>query len=165
MSEQQMNDSTFSRLFILMIIAMTVLTAILMVLASFASSDVNTRLDERAAVENTAALAERIAPVGEFAVATSEAVETANVEPVVLSGVEAYASCAACHGAGIAGAPAVGDQQAWSLRLSKGIETLYSNAIQGYQGEAGYMPAKGGNSDLSDQSVRNAVDYMVGQSE
>jgi hypothetical protein len=47
MSEEQMNDSKFSRLFIIMIITMTVMTIIIAVLASLAASDVNAKLDER----------------------------------------------------------------------------------------------------------------------
>lgn len=164
MSEEQMNDSTFSRLFILMILLMTVLTVIIMVLASMASSDVNTKLDKRSAVENSDALADRIAPVGQFAVNTGTAAKAVS-EPIVLSGEEAYASCAACHAAGIAGAPAVGDAAMWSDRIAQGSETLYEHAINGYQGSAGYMPAKGGNIALSDDSVKAAVDYMVEQSQ
>jgi len=163
MSDEQMNDSTFNRLFILMILAMTVLTILLMVLAGYASSDVNARLDERSDKENTAALAERIAPVGQFAANTSAAAPVA--EPLVLSGEEAYVSCGACHDAGIAGAPATGNVAAWSDRIAQGIDTLYEHAIQGFQGSVGYMPAKGGNAALSDESVKAAVDYMIEKSQ
>jgi len=158
MSEEHMNDSKFGRLFIIMIIAMTVLTVIIMILASIASSDVNARLDDRSDIENSAPIAERLAPVGNFAAETAVAVVAA---PVILTGEQAYASCAACHGAGIAGAPALGDTADWGPRIAKGLETLYSNAINGYQGAAGYMPAKGGNAALSDDSVKAAVDYMA----
>ncbi len=162
MSEEQMNDSTFNRLFIIMIVVMTVLTAIIMVLASMAASDVNSRLDERADIENSGSIAARIAPVGELANGTAQAAPKA--APVTLSGEEAYVSCVACHGSGIAGAPATGDVAAWSTRISQGSETLYDHAINGYQGSAGLMPAKGGNTSLSDDSVKAAVDYMVEKS-
>lgn len=159
MSDSQMNDSTFSRLFIIMLIAMTVLSIILVVIAVYAAADVNTRLDERSSYENTAAVAERIAPVGEF---SAETVAAAPVVEVELSGEDAYQSCAACHGAGTLGAPVVGSAGAaeWASRLGKGIETLYDNAINGI----GSMPAKGGNAGLSDANVRAAVDYMLEQS-
>ena len=162
MSEEHMNDSTFWRLFIIMIIAMTVITAIIMVIASMASSDVNTRLDERSEIENSNSIAERIAPVGQFAANT---VAAAPKQEVILTGVEAYSSCAACHDAGIAGAPQIGVASAWADRITKGIDTLYENAINGFTGDAGYMPAKGGNTLLSDASVKAAVDYMLEQSE
>ncbi len=161
MSDEHMDDATFGRLFILMILTMTVLTIIIVVLAVYASGDVNARLDERSEIENSAAVAERLAPVGEFSAVAGAPVAVAAAEPVVLSGAEAYASCGSCHDAGIAGAPVLGDTAAWADRVSQGIETLYTHAIDGFQGSAGYMPAKGGNMSLSDESVKAAVDYMV----
>ena len=154
-----MSDATFGRLFILMVVAMTVLTVLIVVIAIFASADVNEKIDARAEIENSQAIADRLAPVGEFA--AGEPVAEVTAEPVILSGEEAYASCGTCHDAGIAGAPAIGAASAWENRIAKGIETLYSNAINGYQGEAGYMPAKGGNASLSDESVKAAVDYII----
>jgi cytochrome c5 len=70
-------------------------------------------------------------------------------------------ACAACHTAGIGGAPKNGDKVAWADRLKQGNATLYDHAIKGFQGKAGVMPAKGGNASLSDEAVRAAVDYMV----
>ena len=70
-------------------------------------------------------------------------------------------ACAACHGQGIAGAPKAGDKAAWAARIAKGNDTLYKHAIEGYQGEAGLMPAKGGRPDISDDLIRAAVDHMV----
>lgn len=162
MSEQQMNDNTFNRLFIIMIIAMTALTIIIMILASLASSEVNAKLDEVSEAENSPAIAERIAPVGTF---NAETVTAAPVEDVVLSGEEAYSSCAACHGQGVAGAPQVGVAELWTARIAQGIDTLYDHAINGYTGSAGLMPAKGGNMALTDDSVKAAVDYMLEQSQ
>ena len=72
--------------------------------------------------------------------------------------------CAACHGTGIAGAPRTGDRRAWNARIRRGNAALVRNAINGYQGEAGLMPARGGNPNLSDEEVRAAVEYMVRQS-
>lgn len=69
--------------------------------------------------------------------------------------------CVACHGAGIAGAPKVGDKTAWAPRIAQGKPVLYEHAIKGYQGKAGVMPAKGGNVSLPDADVKAAVDYMV----
>ena len=157
MSEEQMNDSKFSRLFIIMIIAMTVLTIIIAVLASFAASDVNAKLDERSDIENTQATAARIAPVGKFSATTVAAAPT---EAIVLSVEDMYASCAACHATGAAGAPITGDASQWSARLAKGTDTLYNNAINGINA----MPARGGNSALTDDNVKAIVDYMINQS-
>ena len=73
-------------------------------------------------------------------------------------------ACVACHGAGIAGAPKVGDKAAWTVRLAQGKPLLYEHAIKGYQGKGGVMPAKGGNAALTDADVKLAVDYMVAAS-
>jgi cytochrome c5 len=82
-----------------------------------------------------------------------------------LSGEEAYSSCGACHNSGIAGAPKLGDTADWSARISQGTDLLYDHAINGFQGAAGMMPAKGGNMALSDDSVKAAVDYMIENSQ
>src|SRR5204863_5896385 len=57
-------------------------------------------------------------------------------------------TCVACHGAGIAGAPKFGDKSAWTARIAEGNNTLYTHAIQGFQGKSGVMPPKGGNTTL-----------------
>ena len=72
--------------------------------------------------------------------------------------------CAPCHATGVAGAPKVGDKAAWAPRLKQGEKVLVERSIKGYQGSAGFMPARGGNSALSDSEVANAVAYMVAQS-
>lgn len=80
----------------------------------------------------------------------------------VAGGEGIYASaCAACHAAGIAGAPKSGDKAAWAPRIATGKDTLYTRAISGFQGKAGVMPAKGGHSALTDADVKSAVDYMI----
>ena len=68
--------------------------------------------------------------------------------------------CHTCHTAGLLGAPKLGDKGAWSARIGKGTATLHQHALQGFNA----MPAKGGNADLLDVEVTNAVDYMVSQS-
>lgn len=71
--------------------------------------------------------------------------------------------CAPCHATGVAGAPKVGDKAAWAPRLKQGEKFLVERAINGYQGKSGFMPARGGNSALSDVEVANAVAYMTAQ--
>lgn len=73
-------------------------------------------------------------------------------------------NCMTCHSPGIAGAPKLGDTQAWSLRISQGLDTLYDHAINGFKGSAGYMPPKGGYASLNDGEVKAAVAYMVFES-
>lgn len=85
----------------------------------------------------------------------------ANAPKQYLSGAEVYKnSCVACHGAGIAGAPKVGDVAVWKTRIGAGYNTLLSHAINGI----GAMPAKGGSADLEDIEVARAVVLMANQS-
>ena len=67
------------------------------------------------------------------------------------------ASCVACHGSGVAGAPKAGDKTAWAPRLKTGADALYASALKG----KGAMPAKGGNNALADADVKAAVDYLT----
>ena len=69
--------------------------------------------------------------------------------------------CAMCHAAGVAGAPKPGDKAEGAPRIAQGVDTLYKNAIQGFTGAKGMMPARGGGADLSDDDVKAAVDHMV----
>ena len=119
------------------------------------------------------AIVERIAPFGQALIegeAPLAPAPSAAPEPVVAAeprdAETVYnLACVACHGAGIAGAPKTGEADAWSARIAQGLEVLSEHAINGYNGEAGYMPARGGNSSLSDEEVIAAVEYMVNQSQ
>ena len=73
-------------------------------------------------------------------------------------------ACSACHGTGIAGAPRIGDTAAWASRIAQGTATLEKHALEGFQGKTGMMPAKGGRTDLPDDAVRAAVEFMASQS-
>jgi cytochrome c5 len=74
-------------------------------------------------------------------------------------------ACVACHAAGVAGAPKLGDAAAWAPRINQGMDVLYEHAIKGFQGSTGLMPPKGGFTDLSDEEVKTAVSYMVDQAQ
>jgi len=71
-------------------------------------------------------------------------------------------ACQVCHDAGLAGAPRTGDQAEWAKRAAQGWSTLVGHAVNGFQGEAGYMPAKGGQVQLGDEEVAAAVAHMLG---
>lgn len=70
------------------------------------------------------------------------------------------ANCVSCHGAGVLGAPKVGDKAAWGPRIAQGKDTLYTHALNGFK----MMPPKGGNAALKDEEVKAAIDYMVSKS-
>ncbi len=65
-------------------------------------------------------------------------------------------TCVACHGAGVAGAPKLGDKAAWAPRVAQGLPALVQSAIKGKNA----MPPKGG-SNAPDQEIHAAVEYMV----
>ena len=71
-------------------------------------------------------------------------------------------TCALCHASGAAGAPKTGDKADWGPRIAQGKDVLYKHALEGFNGAKGAMPARGGNTALSDDEVKAAVDYMVG---
>jgi cytochrome c5 len=124
---------------------------------------------EAMAVAGTSPLAPigRVALIGDAELAAAAAAVAAAPSPVdtVLSGPQVFnEACYLCHAPpGVPGAPVVGDAAAWEPRIAQGIEVLREHALNGYQGEAGFMPAKGGRMDLSDDEVISAVEYMLEQ--
>ena len=123
------------------------------------------------------AVAQRLRPVGEVVIDPSQPAPTsapaaiataapipgaksaAAGAPAAGKGKSVYdATCNACHGAGVAGAPKLGDKAQWAPRLKAGMNTLYASSLKGKNA----MPPKGGNLALSDADVSAAVDYMVG---
>lgn len=69
-------------------------------------------------------------------------------------------TCALCHGAGVGGAPRPGDKANWAPRIAQGKDILYQHALEGFNGPAGFMPARGATS-RPDAEVKAGVDYMV----
>ncbi len=107
-------------------------------------------------------IAERLKPAGEVCVegdpCASEVVAAADTSSGPRSGEDVYnASCTACHGTGVAGAPKFGDVAAWEPHIAKGIDALHTNAVSGINA----MPPKGTCADCSDEEVHAAVDYLV----
>jgi cytochrome c5 len=98
------------------------------------------------------------APAAAAAVATPVAIPPPAAAPAADAGKSTYeATCAMCHGTGVAGAPKAGDKAAWAARMKAGKPALYQAAIKG----KGAMPPKGGNTSLSDDAVKAAVDYLL----
>lgn len=97
-------------------------------------------------------------PAEEAAEATEE---DANGNAPSHAGIDGEAiynqACMACHMTGAAGAPRRGEAGEWEGRIDQDIETLYDHAINGI----GAMPPKGGHTNLSDDEVRAAVDFLV----
>ncbi len=167
-------DQKFFDMYSLVIGGLVVFTIFLFILAGNIA-DRTQGVFTRESDEYRMAVHERIRPVGDVylpgeeqqaAAPTVETVPEPEPVAVVQSGPQVYnGACIACHANGVAGAPITGDVEAWTARLAQGNEILYRHAIEGFAGEAGYMPAKGGNMALSDEEVIAAVDYMIEESQ
>lgn len=66
--------------------------------------------------------------------------------------------CFACHQGGVAGAPKLGDREAWAPRLAKGRTTLVDNVKIGMTPG---MPPRGACASCTDEALTLAVDFMV----
>lgn len=103
---------------------------------------------------------ERIAPVGKVCM-SGDACAAAPAAPASAgpkSGKDLYASvCATCHGTGLMGAPKLGSAADWAPRVAKGMDTLYTHAIGGFNS----MPPKGTCAACTDDEIKGAVKHMV----
>ena len=68
--------------------------------------------------------------------------------------------CILCHGAGVGGAPKIGDSKAWGKRAGDGFDRLVRSALDGRNG----MPPNGGLASLSEAELRAAIRYMLDKS-
>lgn len=113
-----------------------------------------------------AAIEERIAPIGKVCLAGDTECGGGGVAVASgpRSGQEVYdAACMACHTTGVAGAPMLGDVDAWAPRIAEGVAALHDAGVNGIPGTG--MIAKGGCMDCSDEEVIAAVDYMIESSQ
>lgn len=173
------HDQNFFTLFIVAIGSLVGIAVVLVITARVVAG--NTQLVwVQADPAYAASVDERIAPVGRVSIAGEEppaeaaAGEGADAAPAgeapaevakVVDGEQVYnTACMACHGSGVAGAPKLGDTGNWKARIAQGADTLHKHAIEGYQGAAGFMPPKGGQTQLSDAEVSAAVDFMAAKS-
>ena len=86
----------------------------------------------------------------------------AAAEPMATSvdGQKIYqSSCQACHVAGVAGAPKLGDKEAWAPRIAKGNDAMFLSVKNGLKA----MPPKGTCMSCSEDELRAAMEYMVEQ--
>ncbi len=70
--------------------------------------------------------------------------------------------CFSCHTPGLSGAPKIGDQEVWEVRLAQGKQTLLDSTINGIQPA---MPPRGVCFECSDQELELAIDYIILQSQ
>lgn len=93
----------------------------------------------------------RLLPIALFLVCLSAAAQEK-------SGAEVYAAtCIECHGSGKYSAPLFGSKKHWGRLVREGLDDLVPAALRGVR----KMPAKGGNSALSDLEVARGVVHMA----
>lgn len=164
-------DLEFLKHFSMVIGFLVLVTLGLIVGAYFLHQSIPQEVSPTAAAKTAA----RIAPTGAvYAGATGAAAQAAAQAAALaaassqqayggtLDGAVIYQNlCGACHTNGVGGAPTL-TAGGMGARASKGAELLHKHAIEGFQGEAGIMPARGGNPGLTDEQVIASVDWMLG---
>ena len=107
--------------------------------------------------QSSESIAQRIQPVAQFRLvdAASDSSDESR------TGEQVYElTCLTCHASGVAGAPTMGDNDAWAPLIESGFDQMVKIAIEG----VGAMPPRGGNPSLSDLEVARAVAYMANNS-
>lgn len=160
---------TPAQLALVVVLSFVVPVALIVMLAKFITGGKNLEPSGSAALTEQA-VAERLRPVGTVALFDPAAPPPAAAEQLAAAPAPAPApaaapdgaaiyrqSCAACHAAGVAGAPKSGDKAGWAPRLKKGEDALVAAVIKGM----GMMPPRGGNPKLTDADIRAAVQYQI----
>ena len=113
--------------------------------------------EEMAAPEQAPAESAEPEAAAEEAAAEETAAETA---AAAADGKQIYeTTCQACHNTGVAGAPKLGDKEAWAPRIAKGNDALLSSVKNGLNA----MPPRGTCMSCSDEDLAAAVAYMAEQ--
>jgi cytochrome c5 len=172
--EDRVHDRQFVWRFIGVLAALNLLLGTLAVIAWA----VQTRTQGTFGDAEMAALETRITPIGRVitdashapppaipvaANTASAAAPSAAPKAGPKSGEQTVAEvCSACHGAGVSGAPRIGDAAAWKARAKAagGPAGLAKSAANG----KGAMPPRGGRPDLSDQELKAAIETMLKRS-
>ena len=153
-----MADTKGLRLSFVMLLVMALI--IVLVLQGMSSLLAGSRLAD---LSSEAVLA-RIQPVGSLntgAPMVAGAPKAAPAASAARTGEQVYnASCQACHATGAAGAPKLGDKNAWAPRIQQGMEMLMTHALKGFNA----MPARGTCGNCSDQEIRGAIEFMINKS-
>jgi cytochrome c5 len=142
---------TPKQLVVAVFFAFVIPIVIIVMLANYVSSEIKpgaggTGLEAQA-------VAARIQPVGSI-----ELKDLTNPAAMKTGEQVFQGQCAACHATGAAGAPKLGDHDAWGPRLKTGFDTLVHSALKG----KGNMGPQGGG-DFSDFEISRAVVYMANQ--
>lgn len=141
------------QLITVVVLAFVVPVLVIILLVTYVSRSTSTAPGSNALTLE--AIDARIAPVAGF-----ELIEVSRSKEPLTGDVVYKQVCAACHDAGVAGAPKLGDKGQWAERLAQGAQVLFESALKGKNA----MPAKGGAAHLSDYEIERAVVYMANAS-
>jgi cytochrome c5 len=100
------------------------------------------------------AVAARIQPVARFEIGPPAAAPGARSGEAIVQ-----ATCAACHQAGVAKAPKLGDKNDWAPHIKHGLNHLVQSVVKG----KGAMPPRAGDPSLTDAEIARAVAHMANQ--
>ena len=152
--QEQLSETSANVITLAALVIVSAVVGLLYFLAQVVSSNTASASSSAQTEEQ---IVERLRPVAGFEMgATSKGPKT---------GEEVFNSlCTACHAAGVAGAPKMGDAGAWGPRIAQGEATLFKHALEGFTGKTGTMPAKGGNPALSDLEIKRKVEIMANKS-
>ncbi len=150
------HDKTFVVTFLAVLAFLGTFTLGIIAIANFISAP------EAADAATLARIEERIKPVGQVITDEKMLLAAAPAAPAraPMSGAEIVTKvCGACHGAGVLGAPKIGDKAEWNKRKAAGMSALLANSVKGKN----QMPPRGGDPSLSDDEVKAAVQEMLKQ--
>lgn len=143
---------TPKQLIVTVLLSFVVPVIAIVLLASYVTADKRPAAGSDALTPES--IARRIAPVG--SVTIKDAANPASWK----TGEQVFAAqCSACHTAGLAGAPKLGDAAAWAPRVAQGYDVLLTSALKGKNA----MGAQGGG-DFSDIEIGRAVVYLANNS-
>jgi len=111
-----------------------------------------TRADPQALTAES--VAARIQPVAKLEIGAPAAAPGARSGEAIVQ-----ATCTACHQAGVAKAPKIGDKNDWAPHLKQGLNAMVQSVIKG----KGAMPPKAGDPSLTEEEIRRAVIHMANQ--
>ena len=109
-----------------------------------------TRADPQALTPES--VAARIQPVAKLEFGAPAAAPGARSGEAIVQ-----ATCTACHQAGVAKAPKIGDKNDWAPPIKQGLNAMVQSVIKG----KGAMPPKAGDASLTEEEIRRAVVHMA----
>ena len=140
---------TPKQLILAILYAFVVPVIVIVLLVMYVTNDSRPAAGSDALTPEATAL--RIQPVGRVQVKDASDLSTLKTGEQVFA-----AQCAACHTAGLVGAPKLGDVEAWAPRIKTGFAALLQSSVTG----KGQMGAQSGG-DFSDFEIGRAVVYMA----